>query len=279
MVALWGHTICCVLSSVMSPSLCRSVRLLQTFLARAIVSYSAVLVLSIGLWRCYPRRMMILCRVSSGDTSAPATRPARRAPDTGTLGRSETNQLQRLSRETPTLLLHALVRRAAAKHDLTEPARGRAAARSRRSERVEVLCVAGTTVTVDGRLPADFPIGYHQVTVGGHIRRLIVSPGRCWLPEGWRAGAGPPSCTRRVRGRAGAWATSVTCVRCGSGQRIWGGIPPRQPAARGRARAAPGDQPLPAATRRFRNPLYLRIDDVRELANSTSRTCASGRAG
>src|ERR687898_1866193 len=53
---------------------------------------------------------------------------------------------------------------------------------------VEVTCESGETRRVDGVLPADFPLGYHRVrTHEGHDRLLVVSPGRCWLPEGWRA--------------------------------------------------------------------------------------------
>ena len=52
----------------------------------------------------------------------------------------------------------------------------------------DVECEDGRTRHVDGSLPEDFPLGYHRLrTPDGRERRLIVSPGRCWLPEGWRA--------------------------------------------------------------------------------------------
>src|SRR5262245_31363823 len=55
-------------------------------------------------------------------------------------------------------------------------------------EVVEVVCEDGERRSVDGTLPDDFPLGYHRVlTADGHDRLLVVSPGRCWLPEGWRA--------------------------------------------------------------------------------------------
>jgi 4-alpha-glucanotransferase len=43
-------------------------------------------------------------------------------------------------------------------------------------------------IDVGQRLPPDFPLGYHWLrTADGRRRRLIVSPGKCWLPDGWRA--------------------------------------------------------------------------------------------
>jgi 4-alpha-glucanotransferase len=52
----------------------------------------------------------------------------------------------------------------------------------------------GGQLTVEDRLPPDLPIGYHEVVVGdGPPRRLIVTPGRCYLPHavrerGWAVG-------------------------------------------------------------------------------------------
>lgn len=45
---------------------------------------------------------------------------------------------------------------------------------------------SGETVTFERRLPADLPTGYHQLLREGtdNPSRLIVSPGKCWLPEG-----------------------------------------------------------------------------------------------
>ena len=52
-----------------------------------------------------------------------------------------------------------------------------------------MLCEDGEVRHVDGELPDDFPLGYHWLqTAEGRRRRLIVSPGRCWLPDGRRWG-------------------------------------------------------------------------------------------
>ena len=54
-------------------------------------------------------------------------------------------------------------------------------------DEADVVCEDGEVRSVDGHLPADFPLGYHRVvgargTASDRERRLVVSPGRCWLP-------------------------------------------------------------------------------------------------
>src|SRR5439155_18210089 len=45
----------------------------------------------------------------------------------------------------------------------------------------------GSIATVDGQLPADLPLGYHELqTDGAAPSRIIVVPPRCHLPEGFR---------------------------------------------------------------------------------------------
>lgn len=47
---------------------------------------------------------------------------------------------------------------------------------------------SGKTLVVSGHLPADLPTGYHEMQLSNVDKptRLIVSPGRCWLPENLR---------------------------------------------------------------------------------------------
>lgn len=53
---------------------------------------------------------------------------------------------------------------------------------------IRVVCEDGQRRSFVGAVPHDFPLGYHQMhTDDAHMRPLIVSPGRCWLPAGWRA--------------------------------------------------------------------------------------------
>jgi 4-alpha-glucanotransferase len=128
---------------------------------------------------------------------------------------------------------------------------------------VQVRCEDGSTREVDGPLPEDFPLGYHSVEVGGHVRRLIVSPGRCWLPcdrraWGWTAqlyaarsrsswGMGDLADLRAIR----EWAQSQ-----GAGFVLVNPLHAVAPVL------PQESSPYLPATRRFRNPLYLRIDEV-----------------
>ena len=131
-------------------------------------------------------------------------------------------------------------------------------------DRADVECEDGSTRTVDGELPEDFPLGYHRLrTADGRERRLIVSPGRCWLPEGWRAWG---------------WAVQLYAIR---GRDSWGigdlgdlrtvrefaqaqgaGFVLVNPLHAVAPTAGQEASPYLPATRRFRNPVYLRIADV-----------------
>ena len=81
----------------------------------------------------------------------------------------------------------------------------------------------------------------------GRERRLIVSPGRCWLPEGWRAWGWAVqlyAAAVAVSWGIGDLGDLRTRARVGpgAGRRLRAG----QPAARRRADAPAGGQPLPA---------------------------------
>ncbi len=131
-------------------------------------------------------------------------------------------------------------------------------------DQAEVECEDGRTRQVDGELPEDFPLGYHRLrTPDGRERRLIVSPGRCWLPEGWRAwgwavqlyatrgrdswGIGDLGDLRTVRELAQQQGAGFVLVN-----------PLHAVAPTPEQEASPY---LPA-TRRFRNPVYLRVAGV-----------------
>ncbi|CAI9411298.1 4-alpha-glucanotransferase [Nocardioides sp. T2.26MG-1] len=129
--------------------------------------------------------------------------------------------------------------------------------------RVEVTCEDGSEHVVEGRLPEDFPLGYHRLrTPDGTGRRLIVSPGRCWLPErqswGWAVqlyaarsaaswGIGDLGDLRNLR----AWT-----------EREGGGFLLVNPLHAVAPTTPQEASPYLPATRRFRNPLYLRVDEV-----------------
>jgi 4-alpha-glucanotransferase len=173
---------------------------------------------------------------------------------------------------------------------------GRASARSSRDALIvcargdslrtgpaEIQLESGISFAVDRALPRDLPIGYHTIRRRRDRTdaRLIVAPRRCYLPDdyntwGWAIqlyasrsrrswGIGDLADLRRLN----QWAS-----RDGAGIALVNPL----------ASAAPilPQEPSPyfPTSRRFRNPLYLRIEDVdgaRE-ADDVGELAASARA-
>jgi 4-alpha-glucanotransferase len=129
----------------------------------------------------------------------------------------------------------------------------------------DVALEDGTTLRGVDVLPHDLPLGYHRLVPldGGPITRLVVSPGRCHLPHGLRAwgwavqlyatrsrqswGIGDLADLRRVAdwaGDAGAGLLTVSPLHAP------GPAFPQQPS------------PYYPTSRRFLNPLHLRVEDV-----------------
>ncbi len=145
----------------------------------------------------------------------------------------------------------------------------------------ELILEDGTTVTVGDEAPGDVPFGYHTFAHrDGGSTRVIVSPRRCHLPPG-----------RRDWG----WAAQLYATRS---SRSWGigdlGDLRRLARWSGELGAgfvlvnpmgavAPADtqQPSPyfPASRRYRNPLYLRIEDVPGAAAAGVTLEAAAAAG
>ncbi|HKF75250.1 MAG TPA: 4-alpha-glucanotransferase [Candidatus Dormibacteraeota bacterium] len=135
----------------------------------------------------------------------------------------------------------------------------------RLDEPAEVLTEDGATVPAEQGLPGGLPAGYHRLRRlrDGAIRRLVVSPGRCHLaPEL----------------RAWGWAAQLYAVRS---RRSWGigdlaDLRELAAWAAGLGAAAllvnPLDAPLPVvpqerspyypSSRRYRNPLYIRVEEA-----------------
>ena len=128
----------------------------------------------------------------------------------------------------------------------------------------DVTLEDGTELTVEDRLPS-LPLGYHQLRrrTNGETVRLIVSPGRCALPD-WL--------------RAWGWAVQLPALRS---SRSWGigdladlRALTEWSAGRGASTtlvsplhaSRPGarQQPSPyfPSSRCWRNPIYLRIEEV-----------------
>jgi 4-alpha-glucanotransferase len=130
-------------------------------------------------------------------------------------------------------------------------------------DEADVVCEDGEVRHIDGELPADFPLGYHWLqSLDGRRRRLIVSPGRCWLPDdrawGWAVqlyatrsraswGIGDLADLRAVRRMAADQGAGFLLIN------------PLHAVAPTAGQEA---SPYLPATRRFRNPIYLRVSEV-----------------
>lgn len=130
-------------------------------------------------------------------------------------------------------------------------------------DRADVVCEDGAVRHVDGELPEDFPLGYHWLqTPEGRRRRLIVSPGRCWVPEDRRWGWAVQLYATRSRESWGIGdladlrALRRLAAEQGAGFLL---INPLHAVAPTEGQEA---SPYLPATRRFRNPLYLRVSEV-----------------
>jgi 4-alpha-glucanotransferase len=128
---------------------------------------------------------------------------------------------------------------------------------------VRVVCEDGTTREAGDVLPEDFPLGYHRIVDGaGPGRLLVVSPGRCWLPDEQQWGWTVQLYAARS---AGSWGIGdlADLARLRSWTEGLGGgfllVNPLHAVAPTLPQEA---SPYLPATRRFRNPVYLRVEDV-----------------
>jgi 4-alpha-glucanotransferase len=130
--------------------------------------------------------------------------------------------------------------------------------------RGELQLEDGTRVAVAGRLPRDVPAGYHQLHREGHgTVHVLVAPASCYLPEsleiwGWAIqlyaarsrrswGIGDFADLRRL----GRWAS-----KDGAGIALINPLAAATPVVPQQA------SPYFPSTRRFRSPLYLRVEEV-----------------
>jgi 4-alpha-glucanotransferase len=130
--------------------------------------------------------------------------------------------------------------------------------------RVDLVLEDGTLRPCDGELPADLPFGYHRMYPSwGGESLLIVSPGRCWLPDDLRTW-GFAAQVYATRSRQ-SWGIGDLgdLARLGRFARGLGAgvlminpltaptpVPPIEPS------------PYYPSSRRFMNPLYLRVEEV-----------------
>lgn len=147
----------------------------------------------------------------------------------------------------------------------------------------ELTLEDGSTLGRVASMPPDAPYGYHLLRRGDAEEQLIITgPGRCHLPRGLRAwGWAIQLATTRSRAswgigdladlrELGAWSAAV-----GAGFLAVGPL----------GAPNPGPQPEPSpyypSTRRFGNPLHLRIEEVpgaKALGAELAAFAAAGRA-
>src|SRR5215218_1908708 len=132
-------------------------------------------------------------------------------------------------------------------------------------EPVSLVLEGGEERTLPTELPGDLPPGRHRVVGRTGATTLVVAPGRCHLPPALEGG-----------GRAWGWAAQLYAARSraswGLGD-LAGLLATTAPLGAGFALLNPLHAALPSepspynpSTRVFRNPLYLRVEDVPELA-------------
>jgi 4-alpha-glucanotransferase len=134
--------------------------------------------------------------------------------------------------------------------------------------RAGVVLKSGEQRPLPDGLPGDLPPGRHRVQGRGGETALVVAPGRCHLPPALAAG-----------GRAWGWAVQLYALRSraswgvGDLADLAGLLAASAPLGAGFAlvnplHAAPPAEPSPynPSSRVFRNPLYLRVEAVPELA-------------
>jgi 4-alpha-glucanotransferase len=133
----------------------------------------------------------------------------------------------------------------------------------------EVALHDGTTIAVQGSLPPDLPLGYHSVRYEDRQlpELLIVFPRQCFLPQDL-ATWGIAVQLYSVRSQA-SWGIG-DCVDlralCQWSARHGAGIVQVNPLGADAPTIPQTDSPYFPSSRRFLNPLYLRIEDIAQSA-------------
>jgi 4-alpha-glucanotransferase len=131
--------------------------------------------------------------------------------------------------------------------------------------RWELTLEDGTSLTAQGRLPSGVPCGYHQLqrATDGQTVRLIVSPGRCRLPRAPRAWGWAVQLPALRSGRSwgiGDLADLRNLVQWSTGQ--GGSTVLVSPLHASRTGTPQQPSPYFPSSRCWRNPLYLRVEEV-----------------
>jgi 4-alpha-glucanotransferase len=122
----------------------------------------------------------------------------------------------------------------------------------------------GTSLPIDTCLPGDVPAGYHEIaSADGPGVRLIVAPARCFLPESLRAWGWAIQLYAARSRRSWGIGDLADLRRLGrSAAKLGAGIALINPLAAATPLLPQQPSPYFPSSRRFRNPLYLRIEEV-----------------
>jgi 4-alpha-glucanotransferase len=154
----------------------------------------------------------------------------------------------------------------------------------RRLGRADLVLEDGTRHTVDGELPGNLPLGYHRLfPEGGGEQALIVSPGRCFLPDDLRTwGFAAQVYAARSRESWGIGDLSDLGRIGRLTTHLGGGVVMVNPMTAPTPVHPIEPSPYYPSSRRFANPLYLRVEEVpgwdRLDANTRERLVNAGRA-
>lgn len=148
----------------------------------------------------------------------------------------------------------------------------------------EVELEGGGTVSGRDLLPPDLPLGYHELhrSGGGAApTRLVIAPGRCHLPAGLRTWGWAVQ-LYALRSAAswgmGDLADLADLARWSAG--LGAGMALVNPLHACRMEPSPEPSPYFPSSRCWRNPLYLRVEDVPGVAGfpGLEAAAAAGRA-
>ena len=142
----------------------------------------------------------------------------------------------------------------------------------------------GADLAVEGTLPADLPLGYHWLTAedGGVTARLVVAPAACHLPpelRTWGWAVQLYAARSRASWGMGDLADLTRLGRWSAGQGA--GMAMINPLHAVLSTGPQQASPYSPSSRCWRNPLYLRVEDVPGavgLAPELESLAAAGRA-
>ena len=149
----------------------------------------------------------------------------------------------------------------------------------------EITLEDGAVLRIETTLPRDLPLGYHTLRYRDSVRdiRLIVSPGRCYLPDdfriwGWSAQL---YALRSARSWGMGDFGDLRRLAQWSAKELGAGILLINPLQASSPVLPQESSPYFPSSRRYRNLLYLRIEEVpgaAELRINLAGLAAAGHA-